>query len=214
MHIHCLHHWDDPAQTFFCWVSALLLLPHGNGWTGAEEGNPHSAPSFVFRTLSRHFFSPQVTWKLTFSFSILEATLNFISLEHPAMAQTGRSMTTGLRQHNYSMNTFLWTKKTLLLPGPEMLKKWVSSITQWRTKLMEKLNPRFRVCKGPYQQKRGHKPTRNAACRHSSHKATTRNWNFPFQVPQTYFNLLPDSLLVDLSFLKEVALMKTPKIGR
>lgn len=41
------------------------------------------------------------------------------------------------------------------------------------------------------------------------HKATTRKWDLLLQVPQIYFNLLPDSLLVDLSFLKEVTLLKT-----
>lgn len=55
-----------------------------------------------------------------------------------------------------------------LLPGLEMLKKWVLSIAQWRTKIMEKLNPRFHACKAPYQQRRGLEPTRNAACRHLS----------------------------------------------
>lgn len=36
------------------------------------------------------------------------------------------------------------------------------------------------------------------------YKANTRNWNFPLQVLQIDFNLLPASLLVGLNFLKEI----------
>lgn len=36
------------------------------------------------------------------------------------------------------------------------------------------------------------------------HKVNIRNWNFPLQIPQTNFSLLPASLHIGLSFLKEM----------